>query len=188
MVSSISSALSSAIDYARMQKEMFAKADSDGDGELSLTEFEAAKPADAPVNGPSSSELFTNLNSDQDGSLTEEEMQAGAKKMGPPPGGMPPAQGLSEDSVKTLLELLAEELEESLTQIASDEDEASEEAVSAAQAEDESETAAEVSDEEEEKALALIQQLIDDYRNAQASYMSAQNLAAGTTGKVSTVG
>lgn len=188
MVSSISSALSSAIDYARMQKDLFAKADSDGDGELSLTEFGAAKPADAPVEGPTSSELFANLDSDQDGSLTEEEMQAGAKKMGPPPGGMPPAQGLSDDSVKTLLELLAEELEESLTQIASDEEEASEEATSAAQAEDGSETAAEVSDEEEEKALALIQQVIDDYRNAQASYMSAQNLAADTTGRVSTVG
>lgn len=186
MVSAISSAMSGAVDFAQMQKQLLKRADSDGDNLLSLDEFEAAKPADAPADGPSSSEIFNNLDADQDGYLTEQELADGAEKMGPPPGG-PPPQALSEDSVKTLLELLAEELEKTATSVSSD---GSDKAASSTEETDETESvsAAASAEDEEEKALALIQQFIDEYRSAQASYLSAQNLVASPGVTVSTVG
>lgn len=189
MVSAISSTMSSTVDFARMQKQLLQKADSDGDSRLSLSEFEAAKPADAPAGGRSSSEIFSTLDADQDGYLTEQELVDGAEKMGPPPGPPPStSQGLSEDSVKTLLELLAEELEKSAASATSDSDD-----TTAASSEETDETesasasAAAAADDEEEKTLALIQQFINEYRSAQASYLSAQNLVADTGISVSTV-
>lgn len=188
MVSAISSAMSGAVDFAQMQKQLLKRADSDGDSRLSLSEFEAAKPADAPADGPSSSEIFNKLDADQDGYLTEQELVDGAEKMGPPPGPPPStSQGLSEDSVKTLLELLAEELEEST---ASAKSESTDTTAASTEETDETESASAsaAAEDEEQKALALIQQFIDEYRSAQASYLSAYNLAANTRSTVSTVG
>jgi len=194
MVSSVSSTMTGAVDFAQMQKQLLKRADSDGDNRLSLTEFESAKPKDAPSDGPSSSEIFNSLDANQDGYLTEEELTAGAEKMGPPPGGMPPAptQSLSEDGLKSLLDLLAEELKNSEetssdTTSSSDSTASSDTTVSSAGATDESESAAQSGRDEEEKALELIQQFITEYRSAQASYMSAQNLVAGPGSSVSTV-
>lgn len=183
MVSAVSSAMTGSVDFAQMQKQLLKRADSDGDNRLSLSEFEAAKPKDAPSDAPSSSEIFGSLDSDQDGYLTEQELGAGAEKMGPPPGGPPPPppQNLSEDGLKSLLELLSEELD------AQSESTSSDTATSSTGTVDESESAAQSTNDEEEKALALIQQFINEYRGAQASYMSAQNLTSGLGGSVSTV-
>ena len=65
-----------------MAQNFLSNADSDGNGVLSLDEFEAAKPEDAP-DDVSSSDIFAQLDADSDGSLTASELQAGQSQGGP---------------------------------------------------------------------------------------------------------
>ncbi len=102
-------------------QDFLSNAASDGNGVLSLDEFEAAKPEDAP-DDVSSSDIFARLDADSDGSLTASELQAGQPQGGPggaggpppggpPPGGPPPggssASSEDDDSTSTLLDYLS---------------------------------------------------------------------------------
>ncbi len=72
-------------------QDFLTKADTDGDGVLSLDEFKAAKPADAPED-ISSEDIFNQLDSDGDGSITLSELETNRPQGGPggPPPGPPP--------------------------------------------------------------------------------------------------
>ena len=106
-VSSYGSSASS--EYAKRLQEMFNNIDTDGDGQFSLEEFTAAKPANAPSDGPDSSEIFAEIDSDGDGFITEEEFAA-APPPPPPPLGSGGGQGgfLDEETLSTLLSALEE--------------------------------------------------------------------------------
>ncbi|WP_417821433.1 EF-hand domain-containing protein [Terasakiella sp.] len=157
---------SSALDYARQRREeMFAKIDSDGDGQFTLEEFEAAKPADAPTGGPSSAELFSQMDSDGDGSVSEEEFANAAPPPPPPPGGM-----MGGGMMSALLEALQES-----STTTNDEDDTT--TVSSTDDTDESESTS-----TEEDILELIQKELEQYRNsaysdASSAYANAANLA-----------
>jgi len=158
---------STALDYARQRREeMFAQIDSDSDGQFTLEEFEAAKPADAPAGGASSSDLFSQMDSDGDGSVTEEEFANAPPPPPPPPGGM-----MGGGMMSALLEAL----EESSTTTTDEDDDTT--SVSTTDETDDSETAS-----TEEDILELIQQELEEYRNsaysdASSAYANAANLA-----------
>lgn len=88
---------SSAYSYAQRREEMFSKIDSDGDGQVSLEEFSAAKPADAPED--SSSKIFAEMDANGDGSVSEDEFASSAPP--PPPGG---AGMMNSEMLAALLE------------------------------------------------------------------------------------
>jgi len=76
-------------------QDFLTKADTDGSGSISLDEFKAAKPADAP-DDISSEDIFNQLDSDGDGSVTLSELEANRPQGGPPPG--PPPSGGQADA------------------------------------------------------------------------------------------
>ena len=109
-------------------EDMLSVGDTDGDGVLSLAEFTAMAPADAPKdgNGPSSEDLFNQADTDGDGSLTSDELTQFAQNAparGPHGGGgMPPPPPSDEDeddssvssttdTASTILSQLLDELE-----------------------------------------------------------------------------
>ena len=92
--------------------DLMDKADSDGDGMLSLDEFNAAKPDD--VSSDQSDKMFGEMDSDGDGKVTQDELKtfaeshrpdqaAGAGQMPPPP----PSGGKGEGSGSSLADILA---------------------------------------------------------------------------------
>jgi len=68
--------------------EMFASADTDGDGVISRDEFAAIGPDGQDQEMVD--EMFASIDSDGDGSISEAEHTAAMEQMGPPSGGMPP--------------------------------------------------------------------------------------------------
>ncbi|NVK17128.1 MAG: hypothetical protein HWE30_00380 [Methylocystaceae bacterium] len=157
------SATAASYDYAQARRDMFSNADSDGDSKLSIEEFIAAKPADAPEGGPDSSEIFASLDTDEDGFLTESEMEAGGPPPGPPPG--PPRSGDSEDLLSTdMLSLLLQAIEENLSTSETDETESA----TATEETDESNTS-----DIEDDILSLIQEELENYRNSSSPYAQA---------------
>lgn len=155
------SATAASYDYAQARRDMFSNADSDGDAKLSIEEFIAAKPADAPEGGPDSSEIFASLDTDEDGYLTEEEMAAGGPPRGGPPPGPPPngdsEELLSTDMLSQLLQAIEEGLSSSETESASTTEET-----------DESDTS-----DVEDDILSLIQEELENYRNSSSPYAQA---------------
>lgn len=113
-MSSISSSLSSSLlqQLQQTRQNQFQKADTDGNGGLSLEEFKVAGPKDAqgnaiaPPSGAGSVEdLFTSIDSDGDGSLTQGELDAG---FGQKAGGGKQSL-LSSDMFSQLLSQLSDE-------------------------------------------------------------------------------
>lgn len=80
--------------------DLMSKADSDGDGALSLDEFSAAKPDD--VSSDQSDAMFGEMDADGNGEVTQDEMKTFAESHGPGQaagaGQMPPPPPLDDDS------------------------------------------------------------------------------------------
>ncbi len=148
------------IDHAQRRQEMFAKIDSDGDGQFSLEEFEAAKPANAPADAPAAADIFSEIDADGDGFVSEDEFAAAPPPPPPPPGG---GKGLLEED--TLSAILAA-LEEASTSVAED-DETTIESLTASEEENK------FSEITEENILELIQQELENYRNSSYSQASS---------------
>lgn len=101
-VSHFGGGMPSAADFQKMRQQKFAKADSDGDGGLSLDEFKAMgknMPGGKNVSATDDkvSEMFKKIDGDQDGKVTQSELEAAHRKddgkhMGPPPGMLLQAQ------------------------------------------------------------------------------------------------
>jgi Ca2+-binding EF-hand superfamily protein len=79
MVSGIGSSGSNGMDVTAMWQEMLKKADKDGDGKLSKSEFTAARPQGAP--GANADDLFKKIDTNNDGFIDEAENAAAAQKM-----------------------------------------------------------------------------------------------------------
>ncbi len=71
--------------------EMFKKADTNGDGAISKTEFKNVGPGDA--SDDQVDEMFSSIDTDGNGSISEAENAAAMNAMGPPPP--PPSNGSS---------------------------------------------------------------------------------------------
>ncbi|SCA57594.1 hypothetical protein MTBPR1_60107 [Candidatus Terasakiella magnetica] len=158
------------IDHAQRRQDMFSKIDTDGDGQFSLEEFEAAKPADAPADAPAASEIFSQMDADGDGSVSEEEFS----KMPPPPP--PPPSGGSGMMGGDMLSSLLQALEDASSNLSEDDDDSES---STAFSEESEETD---SSSTEENILELLQQELQNFRNsahAQANnaYADASSLS-----------
>ncbi len=94
--------------------EMFAKVDQNGDGSLDKTEFQAMAEKMAERTGESMNvdEMFTQMDANSDGKLDQSELEAGMEAMRPDMPPPPPPMSESDNSVQTLLDMLAEEQEE----------------------------------------------------------------------------
>lgn len=184
------SVASESTDYAKMRQDMFAKTDSDSDGQLSLEEFSAAKPAGPPAGAssestpagassgaaagaaPTASEVFDTLDVNEDGFVSQSELAAGSAQMPPPPP--PPSSEssqslLSSDTLNQLLQVLqsddssTEETDDSLVAMLSENDEAAEDLAV------------------EDDVLELIQDGITAYQNATNAYATSQSAATMTS-------
>ncbi|WP_206201928.1 EF-hand domain-containing protein [Terasakiella sp. SH-1] len=155
------------IDHAKMRQEMFNKIDTDGDGQFSLEEFEAAKPADAPEDAPSASEMFSQIDSDGDGFVSEEEF---GKAPPPPP---PPGGGgmMGSDMMSSLLQALEE-----YSSTTESEEEDDSETTTVSETDEESET----STTTEADILELIQSEMENFRNS--AFSQAQNAYSNASG------
>lgn len=172
----ISAYSSSYYDYAEQRKNMFKSADTDSDGQLTIEEFSAAKPANAPAGGPSSSEIFASLDADEDGYLSEREVESG-KTPPPPPPGPPPSDSssdetslLSTDMLSQILQALEESLSDTYSISESDDEDTT--TTEAKKVDSESEDDSETSDIEED-ILSLIQEELENYRGLANPFMQA---------------
>lgn len=161
---------SGSVDFAKMRQEMFRKIDSDGDGQFSLEEFEAAKPANAPEAAPAANDIFAEMDADSDGSVTEEEFLNAAPPAPPLSGGM---GMMGSDMLSTLLEAL----EARLTSSSDDEDRDN---TTASATDEETET----SEVTEEDILKLVQQEMEKYRNLAFSQASSAYSDAGSLNSI----
>ncbi len=80
MVSGISG---SGMDASAMWQSLLQRADADGDGKISKTEFESAKPKDGK--GPSVDDIFSKIDTNGDGTITEDENAVFISSMQAPP-------------------------------------------------------------------------------------------------------
>ena len=65
-------------DPSKMAEELFKKADTDGDGQITKDELAAALPQDG--NGPSVDDIFTDADTNGDGVISQSELEASMKK------------------------------------------------------------------------------------------------------------
>ena len=170
-ISSYSS--TAAIDQSRL-RDLFNKIDSDGDGQFSIEEFEAAKPDDAP-DDVNASEIFSDMDTDGDGFVSQDEFAAA-----PPPPPPPPSSGgmLDSDMMTALLEALEESTKEETTSTTS-------------QTETE-ETSEESYTVTEEDILEILQQDLHDFRRstfnqANSAYTDATQLSSLMASQQSTL-
>jgi hypothetical protein len=80
MVSGISG---SGMDASAMWQRLLQKADANGDGKISKTEFESAKPKDGT--GPGVEDIFSKIDTNGDGTITEDENAVFISSMQAPP-------------------------------------------------------------------------------------------------------
>ena len=80
-VSQYGGGMLSAQDFSKMRQQMFAKADTNGDGSLNLDEFKAMRKNmpggnNVSVNDDKVTEMFNKIDSDHDGKITQPEIEA----------------------------------------------------------------------------------------------------------------
>jgi Ca2+-binding EF-hand superfamily protein len=81
------------VSATQRRKEMFEQLDADGDGKITQSELEAARPSNG--RGPDAASLIKQIDTDGDGAINESENDAFLSKMenGRPPAGPPPGGG-----------------------------------------------------------------------------------------------
>ncbi len=160
---SMFSGMSGSIDFSQMRKDKFDSGDSDGDGKLSLAEFESARPTDAPAGAPDASEIFAQMDADGDGYVTQGEVDAAAANMQAQMSSMGGVGGMmGGDMLSTLLDALQEE---------EDGPETTEASTSSDDDEDEATTSS-----LEDNTLEMIAEQLVQYRSVTGAYENAQDL------------